>query len=416
MVAKKPELIAPAGSWPALRAAIESGANAVYFGIIGDNMRAKADNFQIKDMKICILTQTFNPRAGAGVFTSNIVDGVMRDRPGVEFSIITGEDYIKPSVHKILKNWFYIRNKIREADLVHAIDGYPYGVIACLANIGISKSVVITTIGSGSIRKLGSFGWRPCLLRWAYRRATRVTAISQYVAGEIKKVLPRLSIKVINPGVDYDFYAGKSNKDGSDIYTGFEYIITQGEFKRRKGYTEILPIVKKIMDVYPEIRYIIVADARDNRPYQKELYALMDKLGIRSKVIIKSGLSQEELREVYRNAILYLTLPVNIDGDIEGFGMAITEAAATGTPAIVGKGSGADDAVSDGQSGFLVDGEDEEQVVEKILSIVDNKQLRERLSNGAKKWASENSWENKVKQYIDLYEKNINTHISRPYC
>jgi len=51
MVAKKPELIAPAGSWPALRAAIESGANAVYFGIIGDNMRAKADNFQIKDMK-----------------------------------------------------------------------------------------------------------------------------------------------------------------------------------------------------------------------------------------------------------------------------------------------------------------------------------------------------------------------------
>src|SRR3989338_5224362 len=51
MVAKKPELIAPAGSWPALRAAIEAGADAVYFGIIGDNMRAKADNFQIKDMK-----------------------------------------------------------------------------------------------------------------------------------------------------------------------------------------------------------------------------------------------------------------------------------------------------------------------------------------------------------------------------
>ena len=51
MVAKKPELIAPAGSWPALRAAIEAGANAVYFGIIGDNMRAKADNFQVKDIK-----------------------------------------------------------------------------------------------------------------------------------------------------------------------------------------------------------------------------------------------------------------------------------------------------------------------------------------------------------------------------
>jgi len=49
-ILKKPELTAPAGSWASLIAAIEAGANSVYFGIIGDNMRAKADNFQINDI------------------------------------------------------------------------------------------------------------------------------------------------------------------------------------------------------------------------------------------------------------------------------------------------------------------------------------------------------------------------------
>jgi putative protease len=48
----KPELLSPAGSFPSLIAAVEAGADAVYFGIDepGMNMRAKAKNFSIKDL------------------------------------------------------------------------------------------------------------------------------------------------------------------------------------------------------------------------------------------------------------------------------------------------------------------------------------------------------------------------------
>jgi len=42
---EKPEILAPAGSWAALRAALDAGADAVYFGARGLNMRARADNF-----------------------------------------------------------------------------------------------------------------------------------------------------------------------------------------------------------------------------------------------------------------------------------------------------------------------------------------------------------------------------------
>ncbi len=48
---KKPELMAPAGDWTMLRTAVQSGANAVYFGVDKLNMRAKAKNFNVRDFK-----------------------------------------------------------------------------------------------------------------------------------------------------------------------------------------------------------------------------------------------------------------------------------------------------------------------------------------------------------------------------
>lgn len=46
----KPELMAPAGDWTMLRAAISNGADAVYFGLDKLNMRAKAANFTIGEL------------------------------------------------------------------------------------------------------------------------------------------------------------------------------------------------------------------------------------------------------------------------------------------------------------------------------------------------------------------------------
>ena len=47
---QKPELLSPAGSFSSLIAAIEAGADAVYFGLKEFNMRARAKNFKISDL------------------------------------------------------------------------------------------------------------------------------------------------------------------------------------------------------------------------------------------------------------------------------------------------------------------------------------------------------------------------------
>ncbi len=48
---KKPELVSPAGNWSALYSAIESGADSIYFGVKGINMRNLASNFDIFEIK-----------------------------------------------------------------------------------------------------------------------------------------------------------------------------------------------------------------------------------------------------------------------------------------------------------------------------------------------------------------------------
>jgi len=57
MKTKEYELLAPAGDFPSMIAAIESGADAVYFGLKEFNMRDSAKNFKISDLnkinKIC---------------------------------------------------------------------------------------------------------------------------------------------------------------------------------------------------------------------------------------------------------------------------------------------------------------------------------------------------------------------------
>jgi U32 family peptidase len=62
MKIKQIEIMSPAGSWESLRAALKAGANSVYFGIEGLNMRSRgAKNFQIEELpKIVKLCNEYN--------------------------------------------------------------------------------------------------------------------------------------------------------------------------------------------------------------------------------------------------------------------------------------------------------------------------------------------------------------------
>ena len=44
------QLLAPAGNWDSLKAAVANGADAIYFGVEKFNARARADNFRMEEL------------------------------------------------------------------------------------------------------------------------------------------------------------------------------------------------------------------------------------------------------------------------------------------------------------------------------------------------------------------------------
>ncbi len=49
-VLRKPEVLSPAGDWDCVRAAVENGADAVFFGVGRFNARVRAKNFTAEDL------------------------------------------------------------------------------------------------------------------------------------------------------------------------------------------------------------------------------------------------------------------------------------------------------------------------------------------------------------------------------
>ena len=63
-----PELLAPAGDWDCVRAAVENGADAIYFGLnCGFNARERAKNFDLSDLAVL---SDFVHRRGVKAYTT----------------------------------------------------------------------------------------------------------------------------------------------------------------------------------------------------------------------------------------------------------------------------------------------------------------------------------------------------------
>lgn len=66
-----PELLAPAGNWEALRAAVANGADAVYFGVEAFNARMRAANFRVNEL--AEVMHWLHQRGVRGFLTVNVL-------------------------------------------------------------------------------------------------------------------------------------------------------------------------------------------------------------------------------------------------------------------------------------------------------------------------------------------------------
>ena len=86
---------------------------------------------------------------------------------------------------------------------------------------------------------------------------------------------------------------------------------------------------------------------------------------------------------------------------VEGFGISFIEAAAYGTGSIGGIAGGAADAIQNGVSGYLCDGNDLNSIYETIVKFYDNENFKQ-LGNNAFNFSKNFHWDKIIKKYLKL--------------
>ena len=172
-------------------------AQAHYLFRIAKNHLRRYDTLKL--MRICYLADNFSKKYGNGRLAIKIIETAEKNIPNLAIEVLVTKNsgfrgemsILYANKYKLLANFLKIRSVVKKSDLVHAIDGFPFGVIAALACWGTGTKFIITGIGSGAIQMFSHPYYRR-LLKWAYRRAAAVTAISHFIADEIQKQLPGL--------------------------------------------------------------------------------------------------------------------------------------------------------------------------------------------------------------------------------
>jgi phosphatidylinositol alpha-1,6-mannosyltransferase len=110
-----------------------------------------------------------------------------------------------------------------------------------------------------------------------------------------------------------------------------EVVLTVSRLAPRKGHRTALQAIAKLAPHRPRLRYVFTGGSEAMRA---ELAALAHELGVGSRVVAAGFVPDAELPALYRLADVFVLLAeANTDTDVEGFGVALLEAAATGVPA-----------------------------------------------------------------------------------
>ena len=231
-------------------------------------------------------------------------------------------------------------------------------------------------------------------------KANFVISNSEYTKKlAIKNGLDEKKIKIINPGCNYPIKIdNKSLDQAKELYRNcFPKIITVARLDKRKNHQNILMTIKNLKPRFPNIKYISIGDGEE----MANLENLKNQLGLGNEVTLLKNSSELLKVALLEQSDLFLMPSIIYKKSVEGFGISFIEAAAYETGSIGGIAGGASDAIQNGVTGYLCDGENLESIYDSIVKYYDNDNFKQ-LSKNAFVFSKNFHWDKIVKKYIKL--------------
>jgi len=313
------------------------------------------------------------------------------------------ERYLSKGI-SLVRQFFEARRTvgIQGIDIIHIGQLYPDAFMGWLLSMTTGRPFVLTVMGEDltGLRSAGPIRRKLVLL--ALRRTVRIFTISAFAKKRLCEhgVSPG-RILVLPPGFD----TSKCNATGVKE-VDFEVnirdktiLLTVGRLTERKGQDNVLRALPEIIKERPDIHYVMAGNGLD----EARLKGIIMELGLQNNASIVTDATNEEIAYLYKHCQLFIMPNRELaSGDTEGFGIVFLEAGWWGKPVIGGRDGGVPDAVEDGVTGLLVDGNDREQLTNAILRLLGDAQLRDRMGQAGRLKSLASGWTEKSAQLRDV--------------
>lgn len=258
-------------------------------------------------------------------------------------------------------------------------------------------------------RKKSPWVWRchidltePDSALWSYlmRFIERYDAVVLSLPEYARKIGPpqRFIMPAINPfsttNKELSEHEMQDRFEHYDIPTDRPLVVQVSRFDKWKdpqGVIDAFRIARKQVDA----TLVLVGNVATDDPEGQRVFSSLCTCAT-DRIRILSVQDSALVNALQRKAAVVLQKSIR-----EGFGLTVTEAMWKGTPVIGGNVGGIRHQIKDGENGFLVDSV--EEAAERIVQMLQDKRLRERLGGAAKETVRENFLMARLmEQWLDL--------------
>lgn len=312
------------------------------------------------------------------------------------------DKYLFP-VLGFVKAFFLARKQPVEA--LHAYQASYGAGAAVLLNFFRPSFPLIVTLQEGKNLHNQLF-----FVRWLrffiLKRATKITAISSYLADYARTIAAETPIQIIPNGVPEDLIQREfldvetKRKLRSEINLPQDdhVLITVSRLVDKNGVDTLLHSFKKVLAEMPNTSLVIIGDG----PQEKELRRLNNSLGVNGKVMWLGRLPYSRLGEYVGASDVFVRLSRS-----EGLGSAFLEAMAVNTPVVATAVGGITDIVVDEERGMLCQADNKDDAARKIVMLLKDRELQNRISNNAREFVRNGyTWQIVADKFAELYNGN----------
>jgi len=214
--------------------------------------------------------------------------------------------------------------------------------------------------------------------------------ISESTADDLAaRGIPRADISVIHCGIDAATYS----HDPAAAKYERPTVLYLGRIKKYKSVQHLVRAMALVRERVPGARLMVVGTG----DYLAPLRALAAKMRLGDDVEFPGYVPLEEKVARMRRAHVAVLPSLK-----EGWGLTNIEANAVGTAVVAADSPGLRDSVRDGETGLLYPYGDIAALAERLVRVLTDVPLRQRLEAGALRWAARFNWDDAAREFEAL--------------